>query len=247
MAKLMQKKEVIEDQIAFYDKESRHYSEKRYPLITASYTQYIFKKRLQIFLDLLEEIIPTLPHNPTLLEIGCADGIVIKHIERRFPGVFHSFVGVDISREMIEEAKKANNNDRVSFALRDNLAREKFNIIVELGVHSYDLDSELLYVGQHMLPGGHFFYSCVGRSSIFTYMKLRHKDYVKDYRMYKEYENLLKKEFIIERSRAYGIFVPKLWSIAFIGRIFQSVIDFSLQKATPELFHEKIYLLEKKS
>lgn len=101
--------------IKYYDRESSQYTDKRYAPVTESYIQYVFKTRLQIFLSFLAKIEKSLPEKATIMEIGCADGVIFKAIENRFPGRFHHLVGVDISSDMIREATKKNNNERAEF------------------------------------------------------------------------------------------------------------------------------------
>ena len=66
--------------VNFYDKESGTYSDKRYPKIVSSYNQFFFTERLRIVLKMLDKNISE-KKNLSLLEIGCADGIVIENGE----------------------------------------------------------------------------------------------------------------------------------------------------------------------
>lgn len=231
--------------IDFYDKESGHYTNKRYPKLIESYTQYVFKRRLDIFLAYLEKIENDLPPNASVLEIGCADGVVFKAIEEKFPNRFLKLIGVDISPKMIVEAQNHNTNKCASFIIRDELKPEKFDLIIELGVHPYSLNSELEYVNSVLNSDGFYFYSGVGRNSIFVNLKLKGQPYLKDYKTYKQYENIFKKQFLLNMNTPYGFFVPKLWSVPLMGRLLQPIFDCLFRKITPELFHEKIYCLKK--
>lgn len=231
--------------IDFYDKESSNYSEKRYPPVTVSYTQYLFKKRLEIFLSMLERINEKLPPHATILEIGCADGIVLNAIERKFPGRFSKLVGIDISSKMIEEATRKNTNPRAIYYVRNSEPVERYDIVVELGVHPFDVAGESLYVYNRLNFPGYFFYDSAGANSLFYFFKLRDKDYAKDYKSYEEYEKLLQGLFFIKQANVYGLFIPKLWGVPFLGRLFQQSFDLIL-KSFPNLFHEQLYLLEKK-
>jgi len=238
-------KESIKKQVDYYNARSANYSEVRYPKITLSYTQYIFKKRLEIFLDFLERIEETLPENATILEIGCADGVVFKAIEEKFPGRFVKLVGIDVSPKMISEAKNRNKNLRALFFLRDEFKLKKFDLIIELGIHPYNLDGELNYVNECLNSKGYYFYSAVGRKSVFVGLKLRAEKYLNDYKSYKQYEQIFGKNFILENSEVYGLFIPKLWSVPFLGRLLQPIFDSVFSKIIPERLHEKIYCLRK--
>lgn len=243
--------------IDFYNTKSGDYSATRYPKITENFVQYMFKKRLELFLKFLEKIEKDLPLDATILDIGCADGVTFKIIEEGFPGRFAQMVGMDISPKMIETAKRQNNNPRAQFFLKNELPDQKFSIIVELGVHPFDLNKELVYATKHLSNNGHFFYSVVGSRSLhvkrnlsntnfLNEYKARGDNYLEDYMMYKDYESFFKKFFSIVARRGYSIFVPKLWKLPIIGRIFQPLFDSAFRLILPELFHERIYLLKKK-
>jgi len=244
MNKIITKKD-LDNQISFYDKESVYYTKKRYAPVTESYTQYIFKIRLAIFLSFLERIEKDLPKNATIFEIGCADGVVFKAIEKKFPERFSRFVGMDISPKMIEEAKKQNDNPRAIFCVRNDTPSEQFDIVIELGVHASDLQTESQYVSDHLKPGGYFFYSYAGSESIYRRIKLKDVAYAEEYQPYAAYESILRKFFEIRYEKVYGLFVPKLWKFPSIARALQPVIDVILERFVPELFHEKLYVLVK--
>gem|GEM_PF-1386338 len=232
------------DTVDFYDEESSKYSIKRYPKTTRSYTQFLFKKRLEIFLNLLEKVESSLPEDATILEIGCADGVVLSAVERRFPKKFSSLVGIDISPNMIEVAKIKNTNERASFLLRQDLPNKKFDVVIELGVGAYEYVDEWKFVTNLLKENGSYFYSLAGSQSLFTKIKNRNAPYIKYYKTYKGYESILSEYFSIKKTQVYGLFIPWLWKIPFVGRLLQPIFDFVFQKITPELFHEKIYLLQ---
>ncbi len=230
--------------IDFYNQESQKYSSKRYPEIASSYYQYLFTKRREIFLAFVNAILPKLGGNPSLLEVGCADGIILKSIETRFPNSFTSIVGMDISPKMIETAKANNKNDKISFKLKHELQEGAYDIVVELGVRA-PIEDQLSYAQQHLKPGGYFIYSLIGRKSSYANLKLddASKKLLKSYAAYEE--TISKYNFAITDLSAYGLFVPKLWKFPTIARVPQSFLDFIFRKITPELFHEQIYVLRK--
>jgi len=240
----MERADLMKDTIRFYDKESSIYKKKRYPDKITSYTQYIFKKRLNLFLTLLMSIKDEVPEGASILEIGCADGVVLSKVESKFPNMFSKIVGTDISQGMIEQAKKDNNNPNASFYLRDNLPQEKFDMILELGVHVYDLEDEIRYINLYSKDNSYLFYSCAGQKSLFSKFKLKGNLYAEGYKSYKDNEIILKDKFYLKAHVPYGLFVPKLWMFPWLGRLLQPIFDFVFQKITPELFHEKIYLLQ---
>lgn len=229
--------------IEFYDKESAIYSEKRYPKITQSFTQYLFKTRKYFFLKRLGGVLGSMDKNPSVLEIGCADGILLQQMEDRFPDKFEKLVGVDISSKMIWEAVSRNQNPKAKFFLRDNIQEERFDIVIELGVHPFNLSNELEYVRTHLNPGGFFFYSVVGANSLHVRLKMRDKEYTKDYLDYQDYEREFLGHYSILSSDGYGIFIPKVWSLPTIARIIQPIVDKIFSFVMSSWYHEKIYLL----
>ncbi len=233
-----------DETINFYDKESGIYTAKRYPNHVESYTQYIFRTRLNILLSFLKKSKQVIPINSSVFEIGCADGVVFKSLEGSFPHRFSKLVGVDISPGMIAEATKQNTNKNTSFTLRDAAPADQYDIVLEIGVHVYNLDAELAYVSQFLKPNGYFVFSAAGGKSLYKKIKMRDKEYSKDYLVYSSLEKVLQRYFTIEDSAVYGLFVPKLWQVGALGRFLQPIFDGVFQ-FIPELFHEKIYLLRK--
>jgi len=234
-----------DETINFYDKESGIYTVKRYPNQIESYTQYIFRRRLNILLSFLKKSEQVIPINSSVFEIGCADGVIFKFLEESFPHRFSKLVGVDISPGMVAEATKQNTNKNASFILRDTAPVERYDMVLEVGVHIYDLEAEIAYIAQFLKPHGYFVYSAAGGSSLYKKIKMRDKEYSKDYLPYSSAEEVIKKYFSIEDSVVYGLFVPKLWQIPALGRFFQPIFDWIFQFIAPELFHEKLYLLKK--
>lgn len=233
--------------IDFYNKESSTYSSKRYTEKPKGYSHYIFGTRKKFLLDFLNEGFKSLPDKLDILDIGCADGVMFRLLEDKFPGKFKKLVGVDISPKMIEEAKKQNGNPNTFFCLRDEAPEDKFDVVTELGVHPHDFSAELSYVEKHLKPGGLFIYTLTSSDSIYVHLKIKDAPYVKDYKKYYEYEEELSGRFNVQNSKAYALFVPKLWSLPVLARIMQPMIDKLFQHITPNLFHEKIYVLRSKA
>ena len=101
----------------FYNKESIVYSQKRYPKLANSFTTFFFKKRLAIVIDYLCDI--PKKEDLSFLEIGCADGVVIKNVlEQNL--LFKRVSGVDVSPKMIEVANKGEYKQNVFFSVRDD-------------------------------------------------------------------------------------------------------------------------------
>jgi 2-polyprenyl-3-methyl-5-hydroxy-6-metoxy-1,4-benzoquinol methylase len=235
---------MIEEQIKFYDAASADYSQKRYEGKMLSYIHYIFRKRLSIFLEMFQGALPK-EKKHLILEIGCADGIVVREILTKFSNSVEKITGLDVSPGMIERAKVLTKDTRADFVLRGD-EQGTYDIVMELGVHVSDLEKEISYINSLLKPGGLFFYSNVGRKSSFTRIKLKNAPHVSDYMTYAEMDVVLLKHFEIVDSKAYGLFIPKLWAFPMIARILQPLFDLIVRPFAPELFHEKIYLLRKK-
>jgi 2-polyprenyl-3-methyl-5-hydroxy-6-metoxy-1,4-benzoquinol methylase len=232
--------------IDFYNQESTQYSKKRYEGKTESYTQFFFKKRLSIVLDFINYILSK-KSNLDLLEIGCADGIVISHIQKTFPNKFSSFVGIDIAESMIEVAKKLNGDPSTSFYVRGNEPSKKYDVILAIGFLSVPMfKKDFGYIEENLKDDGFFLWSLASRNSLHARIKLKGANYISEYASFKEYESFLSKNFEIVKSEPYGLFIPKLWAFPGIARTIQPIIENIFKNIFPSLFHEKVYLLKKK-
>jgi SAM-dependent methyltransferase len=228
----------------FYNRESVQYSEKRYPPVAESYLQYFYLRRFDIVKDYLAQAIDT---PVRLLEIGCADGIVIRKLSGDLPGKFREIVGVDIAKDMIEEATRKNTSPQIRFCLRDELpVDEQFDVVVEVGVVNYaSVDEELDAAQAHMREGGRYILSIAGTNSLKN--RLKGEDGFSDFRAYHIYEDMIKEDFIVERVMGCGIFVPYLWRVPRIARIVQPVVDALCNVLGARwLCHEQVYLLRKR-
>ena len=236
----------IDDTIDFYNKESDQYSKKRYEGDLLTYFQFLFRRRRELFLSLVGSITPKLK-GADALEIGCADGVLIKKIFQKFPSTFESVVGIDISEGMLETARASTHDTRASYFLRGNEPQKTFGLVIELGVHAESFEEEMKYVSGKLSPQGYFIYSAAGRNSLHAKIKLKDKKYAGDYLTYSGYEKIMNTYFDIISSEAYGLFVPKLWAFPWLARKLQPVLEYICKPVAPSLFHEKIYLLRKKA
>ncbi len=233
--------------VRFYNDESSVYSDKRYNGSTNTYVQFFFQQRRKIVLNLLKDILKD-KKDLSLIDIGCADGVLTGDIDDLFPGKFRKMVGTDISPGMIEVAKKKYQNKKhLSFYVKDECPVEKFDIALGLGYVSAEIyESEVEYLSKRLISGGYYLLTFTSNSSIYSRFKLRDKPYFKNYRTYGEYENMLRKYFVILNKKPNGFFVPKLWQFPVIGRLLQPVFNFVFSFITPNLFHETIYVVKLK-
>ncbi|MBX4195343.1 methyltransferase domain-containing protein [Candidatus Parcubacteria bacterium] len=236
----------VERIVAFYNQESTTYSSRRYEGETDTYTKFFFRKRLDIIISYIKNYIVSL-ESPSILDVGCADGIVIKKIEGKFPGKFKKIVGIDISPEMINEARKRNNSENVSFYIRgEEPQNHDFDAVMEVGfLYKPLFESEFSYAKSQLRTGGYFICSIPNKYSTQAMIKLRDKKYYEDYMSYRNYEKILRQHFTIVKKVPCGLFIPKLWSFPVLARIIQPIIDSLFIYIAPELYHEKIYLLRK--
>lgn len=231
--------------VNFYDRESVDYSGKRYPKKTSSYTQFFFRKRLSIVLKFLDSIV-TDRRDISLLEIGCADGVVIDSIYKRFPNTFSKMIGIDTSPKMIEVARNAHKDNPFTFEVRENFSdNSPKDVIVEVGVINYAgfLD-ELDFSSLHLKSGGIYIISLAGTDSIWNKLKKEGSRY-KNFLSYADYEQEMRKKFDIIRISSVGLFIPYLWKVSVLGRLLQP-LETILRPLAPNIFHEKVYLLKKK-
>lgn len=232
--------------INFYNKESVSYSDKRYESKMVDFTQFYFRKRLSIALNFLKEGING-RSGLNLLEIGCADGIVIKKIEKNFPAIFKDMVGVDISPDMIKVAKNKNENPDASFYLREEYDKKnKYDFVLELGYLTEPiLNNEFLFAKNNLKDDGYLICSLSLKNSFRMKLKYRNNTYFQTHLTIKQYEKILSEHFMIIRNETYGLFIPKLWKFPLLAQILQPAFETIFKPIIPEFFHEKIYLLKK--
>ncbi len=236
----------------FYDKASKDYSNQRYNSISKSYIQFFFKRRLKIVLKFIEKEFARNTgidkgEKLRLLESGCADGIVIDSIVQNFPNLFFECIGTDISSRMIETAKVKNKYSHISYCLKNTEESGLFDLILAVGfVSAGILEDEFNYIKKYLNKNGVIIISLASRKSLYTILKLGDKDYAKDYWTHSQYKKFIEKEFEIIDAVSCGLFIPKLWSIPTLARIIHPVVEAVMRYITPDLFHEKLYILKKK-
>ncbi len=231
--------------INYYNKEVGAYSSKRYPKVSTDYVHFFFKKRKDILLKFVQIIVSGRTSTLSLLEIGCADGIIIGELEKQYK-IFGRLVGLDVSSKMIEEAKNKN-SDSIEFYVRDeNINLGLFDVVIEVGVINLtDLETEFSFAKKHMNDRAYFICSLASRTSLRSRFKIKSSDF-KNHLSFEEYEEKLANHFIIIKSERYGIFIPHIWKIPVLARIIQPIIEVIAGLFVPQWFHEKIYLLSKK-
>ena len=231
----------------FYDKASTEYSNKRYKGKTSSYIQFFFKRRLTIALEIIGKNLRG-RKSLRIIEGGCADGIVLDTILNKFPDNFVNCFGTDISPEMIEVANKRNTNKNISYFLKGAGETGQFDFVLAIGFLTPSIfDIEFSYIKKYLKSDGIVILSLASRDSIYTRIKLQKEEYIKDYLKHKEYEKSLNKDFELLSSHPYGFFIPKLWAFPSIARFLQPLIENIMKYITPNLFHEKLYILRKRS
>lgn len=230
----------------FYNEESWQYSSKRYPSVARTYTHFFYKRRLAITKKLISQNLKKLGENPTLLEMGCADGVIVREIEKAFPNRFKKLIGIDIAPQMIGEAKNKNENPHAEFFTREQyLSEELVDLVVETGVVNYaKFDEEIAFAYRVLKPGGLYLLSVAGTGSLLNMLK--HEGDFNDFRSYGEYERLLREKFIVKKVRGCGFFIPFLWRVPVLAQVVQSSIDPLAGNVLPGLCHEKVFLLRKK-
>ncbi len=231
--------------VNFYDKESGTYSDKRYPKIVSSYNQFFFTERLRLVLKMLDKNISE-KKNLSLLEIGCADGIVIEKIYENFRNVFSSIAGIDISPEMIRVALEKYSGKPFTFKIRSDFSDAlPKDVVVEIGVINYaDISSEFRFAYDYMKTDSIYIISLAGTNSLWNRIKKGDKGF-NNFLSYQEYEKEIRKNFDILSTSSVGLFIPLIWKLPALARIIQP-IETVFRPILPNCFHEKIYLLKKK-
>jgi SAM-dependent methyltransferase len=228
---------------SFYNQESTQYSLKRYPKVAQSYTQFFFNRRLSFAKKYIAKVLLYEKRPLSLLELGCADGIVVREFEQTFPGAFSKIVGVDVSPGMVEEARRQNKSQVAEFFLRQEYANgEVVDVVNETGVINYaGFDQDVAFVENRLKRGGWYVLSVAGTNSLRNTLK-GEGDFI-DFRSYREYESLLREKFTIHRAIGCGVFVPHLWKIPALARLLQPIVEVIIGTLIPSWCHEKIYLL----
>jgi len=232
----------------FYNAVSSSYSLSRYPADPQSYTQFFFKKRLSVMIDFLRCSQEFMGTGFSVLEIGCADGIVLRKLHDFFRGKFSEYIGIDISPKMVEVAVREHSDAPILFKTRETYAdTKKHDLVIEVGVLNYvsSVEHEYKYVHRILKDTGVYICSLAGTNSLWNRSKSGDKGY-SNFLSYEEYQRLLQKYFTIEKEIPVGLFVPLLWRVPLLARIVQPVIEVILKPIAPDLFHEKVYILKRK-
>lgn len=228
----------------FYNKESDKYSARRYPAIASNYIQFFFKKRLDITIRQLKGIGNT-QKDLSLLEVGCADGVVLRDIQEKMHNSFRKMVGIDTAEEMVKIATMLDVSGEMRFFVRGQEPATQFDVIIEIGVANYtDFDAELLYATNHLKDRGVYVLSIAGRNPLSGYAG--GDTGYENFLPYPEYEVKIRNNFIVEKIIPVGFRVPVLWKIPPIARVIQPILEICFRGLWSGLFHEKIYVLKKR-
>lgn len=226
----------------FYNQESTRYSSKRYPSVAENYVQYFFKKRLALVLSILEE---NFKHQAglSLLEIGCADGVVLREISEKQSNIFSKLIGIDTSDGMISEAKVITVDDKINYFVRgEEPLNIKYDVVLEVGVANYaNIDEELIYAKNNLKTDGIYILSLAGQGSINAFWG-KGAGY-NNFLSYQDYEKKIKQYFEIKKIIPVGLFVPLIWKNKKLGYFVQNVFE-KMFRLFPGLYHEKIFLLK---
>lgn len=227
---------------AFYDAESVRYSAKRYPAVVSTYVQSFYKSRLSV----VHHYIHKYTNSGRLIEIGCADGVVIKSIYDAFPEKFTEYTGVDISEGMIGAAKASKRDRDIAFVQRDESALSGlYDVVLEVGVLNYmDPEPEFSKVRGLLKSDGVYICAIAGTDSLWHRLKPHEEKGFRSFKSYAAYEAELGKHFIFVSSSAAGLFIPHIWKVPALARVVQPIFEMLLRKISPNLFHEKVYVLK---
>ncbi|MES2314817.1 MAG: class I SAM-dependent methyltransferase [Patescibacteria group bacterium] len=230
---------------AFYNKESAQYSAKRYPVVATNYIQFFFKKRLSLTLSHLRSLFGK-SNGLNLLEVGCADGVVLRDIQKKLPAVFSGMTGIDTAKDMIVAAASLDSTHKMKFYVRGEEPVQTYDTIVEIGVANYaDFDTELVYASEHLKVGGAYILSIAGNDSLNA--RLGGGVGYNNFLSYAEYQKKIRAVFDIKKIIPVGFHVPFIWRVPFIARCIQPIVELIFLHTLPRLAHEKIFFLKKKN
>ncbi len=227
----------------YYNAESTKYSLKRYPNRLQTFTQYFFTRRLALTLSMLKRYARPATR---LLEVGCADGVVVRAIQNSLPDTFAAIQAVDISPDMISVAESQTPADSgIVFSQRMNKDLPGiYDVIVEIGVLNYlDVPSEIPVIASSLVSQGLYVCSVAGKSSL--QYRVKGGDY-KDIRSYAEYEHIFNTSFELVYKVPVGFFAPLLWRVPVLARILQPFIEWIGRRIAPLLALEILYVLKKR-
>jgi 2-polyprenyl-3-methyl-5-hydroxy-6-metoxy-1,4-benzoquinol methylase len=225
----------------YYDAESVRYSRKRYPAKATTYVQAFYLRRLAIVTEFVRSLAYGQPIS--VLEVGCADGVILRSLYAALPKMFSSLTGVDVSERMVQTARVESAGLPIRYAVRSGTQEEPRDLVIEVGVLNYvpDFEQELLSLRAAIAPNGHALISLAGKGSLWHRLK-RTGDEFADFQNYTDYETVIMKHFSIVAMAPVGLFVPYLWRVPVLARAIQPLAERALV-AAPGLFHERIYLL----
>jgi SAM-dependent methyltransferase len=232
----------------YYDEEARLYSGKRYPAILRNYVHFLFTRRRTLALGMLGKAIAGTIEPRTLLEVGCADGILLRSIAAKYRGAFQSMMGVDISKPMVETARTLTPDPSITYKLRDELlSAGSYSVVLEIGVAAlaFDTKGEVEILANQLAQGGYLLCSFATSTSLAVLLSRGSAGDNSILRPYTEYEKVLQQQFTIVSSKAYGLYVPLVWKVPALARLLQPAADM-LCALVPSLAHEQLYLLKKK-
>ncbi|MBI3631993.1 MAG: class I SAM-dependent methyltransferase [Candidatus Vogelbacteria bacterium] len=229
----------------FYNKESPYYSVKRYPNVASNYIQYFFKKRLGIVLGEIQRRLRG-RSGLRLLEVGCADGIVLRKVFEQMSSMFSEMIGMDISEGMIEEAINTTTIGKIKYFIRgEESVGSKYDLILEIGVANYaDINEELKYARNNLSQDGLYILSLAGSGSVNGYFS--NGDGYNNFFPYSEYEAKIKDQFAILKIIPVGFYIPIIWKMPCVARVIQIFVDYIFSSLFANLFHEKVYILKHK-
>lgn len=231
----------------YYDEEARVYSAKRYPKRIQNYTHFLFTRRRTLALKLLARAIAGTKEPRTLLEVGCADGILLRSIAAVYPNAFVHMLGVDVAEPMIEVARKITKESGIEYKMRDELSHTGANsLVLEIGVAAlvFDTQGELQIIANQLAPGGYLLCSFSGSTSLAQKFARGSAGDSSVLRPYSFYEKVMCEHFTQIASASYGFYVPLLWKLPVLARLLQPVAEV-FSRVFPSLAHERLYLLKK--
>jgi malonyl-CoA O-methyltransferase len=142
--------------------------QKRFNKAAPSYDEYAnVQKRMGDVL--IQELCSKYKHSsPEILELGCGTGYVTEQLIKAFPSAF--ITSVDFAPSMIEQAKKRNGTERISFVCADieNLMlSQKYDVIISNATFQWlnDLPSTINHLFEALKEDGNLVFTTFGNET----------------------------------------------------------------------------------
>ncbi len=166
----------------------------------------------------LRHLLPSLPKNPTILDLGCGTGKHLSELKKEYP---ESIVyAIDRSRDMLSQVDQ-NQSSGIKFVVGEYEARTFVEAQFDLILCSYslsmmdNLESKLENIRLHLKPNAHVLVVDFDTTPFTWFAKWMQKNHVYfDHLLFRK----LSEYFIVERSISKSAYLGLYRYSSFVGR-----------------------------